>query len=103
MIQSFSCPHCGAALEYDGGETSMRCSYCNNTVMVPAELLQAAAVSATNQSLKALSPWVKFLLIFIIVVTVVPTCIGIIATLIGVAVGIGAPILSIFLSFILGQ
>lgn len=37
--QSFKCPNCGAPLDYDGsGTPTVRCQYCNNSVMVPDEL-----------------------------------------------------------------
>jgi DNA-directed RNA polymerase subunit RPC12/RpoP len=45
MAQTFSCPNCGAPLDYasDGVETSvstptLRCPYCANSVIVPQEL-----------------------------------------------------------------
>lgn len=100
MTQSFKCPSCGATLDYDGSESPLRCSYCNNLVEEPVELRQEAAAVAANQRLKALTPAVKYLLIFVIIVTVIPSCIGLIGALIGIVAGIGAPILSIFLSFI---
>ncbi len=38
MPRNFSCPTCGAPLHYDGDDASVRCAYCDNTVIVPAEL-----------------------------------------------------------------
>src|SRR3972149_4772492 len=39
MPQTFNCPNCGAPLDYPGGsEATVRCPYCNNSVIVPAEL-----------------------------------------------------------------
>ena len=39
MPQTFNCPNCGAPLEYDGsGYPTMRCPFCNNSVVVPQEL-----------------------------------------------------------------
>lgn len=39
MTKTFKCPNCGAPLEYtEGGELTVRCSFCANTVIVPEEL-----------------------------------------------------------------
>lgn len=39
MPQTFNCPNCSAPLEYDGsGYPTMRCPFCNNSVVVPQEL-----------------------------------------------------------------
>ncbi len=39
MPQAFNCPNCGAPLDYPGGsDATMRCPYCNNSVIVPEEL-----------------------------------------------------------------
>ena len=39
MTKTFKCPNCGATLEYtEGGELTVRCSFCANTVIVPEEL-----------------------------------------------------------------
>jgi LSD1 subclass zinc finger protein len=100
MARTLNCPGCGAALEYYGTASPLRCAYCNNLVEVLAELrLEVASVTA-NQRLKALTPAVKYLLVFVIIVTVIPACISLIGALIGIVAGVGAPILSIFLSFI---
>ena len=45
MSQSFDCPKCGAPLDYDGIGETQRCPFCNNSVVVPAELRQAAPSS----------------------------------------------------------
>ena len=38
-IHTFNCPTCGAPLDYDGGpETTIHCSFCNSSVVVPEEL-----------------------------------------------------------------
>ena len=36
--QEFNCPNCGAPLDYPGTGATMRCPYCDTSVMVPAEL-----------------------------------------------------------------
>jgi outer membrane protein assembly factor BamB/uncharacterized Zn finger protein (UPF0148 family) len=37
-IQEFNCPNCGAPLDYNGAGATMRCPYCETSVVVPAEL-----------------------------------------------------------------
>ncbi|MCB9418504.1 MAG: ribosomal protein L7/L12 [Ardenticatenaceae bacterium] len=43
MTQSFQCPNCHAPLEYDEDRAAatVRCEYCNSTVIVPEELRRA--------------------------------------------------------------
>lgn len=36
--QVFNCPNCGAPLDVDGSGVTMRCPYCDTSVVVPAEL-----------------------------------------------------------------
>lgn len=38
MTQPFKCPSCGGPLEYDSFNTTVRCSFCSNQVIVPEEL-----------------------------------------------------------------
>lgn len=39
MSKAFSCPNCHASLEFEGGiSPTIRCQYCNTTVIVPEEL-----------------------------------------------------------------
>lgn len=39
MAQTFTCPSCGAPLDYDGsGASTIECPYCNSSVIVPPEL-----------------------------------------------------------------
>ncbi len=42
MLQSFECPNCQANLDYDANSqaVTVRCSYCNSTVIVPDSLRQ---------------------------------------------------------------
>lgn len=39
-VQEFNCPNCGAPLDYDGSSATVRCSFCDTSVMVPPELRQ---------------------------------------------------------------
>jgi len=41
MPETFRCPSCAAPLEYEGG-ASQKCPFCEGTVIVPAELFEAA-------------------------------------------------------------
>ena len=36
--QEFNCPNCGAPLDYQGTGATMRCPYCETSVVVPAEM-----------------------------------------------------------------
>lgn len=41
-MKAFNCPQCGATLEYERiASNTVRCHYCNSTVIVPAELRPA--------------------------------------------------------------
>ena len=46
MSQTFHCPSCHAALDYEPGDgVLVRCDYCNNSVIVPENLRGAAVTS----------------------------------------------------------
>lgn len=52
MADTFYCSMCGAPLEYPGSGKTMRCPYCNNSVIVPAQIRsQKAATSLANADL----------------------------------------------------
>src|SRR5574337_247678 len=38
MAQSFNCPNCSAPLDYEGDDLTVRCPYCNSSVIVPEAL-----------------------------------------------------------------
>jgi DNA-directed RNA polymerase subunit RPC12/RpoP len=44
-IQSFHCPSCGASLNIPENTSTITCSYCNNTVILPESLRQIAAAT----------------------------------------------------------
>ncbi len=47
MTQTFNCPSCGAPLDYDGGpDFTIRCTFCNNVVIVPESLRTGSAKQA---------------------------------------------------------
>ena len=47
MIHTFHCPNCHASLDHDTSETTVRCPYCNTTVIVPEALRQRSAANTT--------------------------------------------------------
>ena len=50
MAGTFSCPNCGAPLEYPGGDiTTIPCQYCHHSIIVPME------VRSTSQTPNAAS------------------------------------------------
>ena len=50
MPVTFSCPSCSAPLDYDGGELTIRCPYCHNSVIVPDELRPEGQRASESQS-----------------------------------------------------
>ncbi len=97
-MPNFNCPNCGGSITYKGELAMMQCPYCNSTVAVPEEVRAAAAQAAISESTKKMVPMVKYFIIFMIVITVVPTCLGLFFGLIGTVVGVAAPILVAVLS-----
>jgi len=69
----------------------MECTYCQNTVTIPEELRLPAA----PKTIKLTNTQIRWIWIFIIVVFVVPTCVGLAGTLVGVIVSVLAPLLAI--------
>ncbi len=100
MPQTFTCPNCGGTLEYAGdGAQTMSCAYCGNTVVVPEDLWRPIETAKTTQSVTRIS---KYFIAFLILVFVVPTCLGLIGTLVGVGASIIGAILAVIVPF-LGQ
>jgi hypothetical protein len=92
--QSFNCPACGAGLDViEEGATTMECTYCHTSVAIPLELRKPI----TPKPIQLTKTQIRWIWIFIIVVFVVPTCLGLIGTLVGVVVSVLAPLLAIFL------
>lgn len=105
MLTTFSCPNCGAQLEYQGGNTSLVCQYCGNTVVVPADLQQAYE----QEEVRKMLTWPELRrnrgfqigVALFLVIFVLPTCVGLAATLLGIVAGFGVPIAAIILQFLL--
>jgi hypothetical protein len=102
MAQTFNCPNCGGNLEYSGsalvsGEQTIPCAYCGNTVPVPEEFWQPVEMAKTAQTV---SRWSKYFIAFLIIVFVVPTCLGIIGTLLGIGGSIIGAIFAVIAPFL---
>ncbi len=52
MEQTFSCPSCGAPLDYRGSDPMIRCPYCNASVIVPENLRGKPAFSAAPHNFR---------------------------------------------------
>lgn len=91
MPNTFNCPNCGAALDYAGSGRDTRCPYCGTTVQVPEALWQPVEQAKTTDR------WKTYILIFLFITVVLPTCLS----LLGAVLGIGGGILAAFLPFVL--
>lgn len=50
MLDTFSCPNCGAPLDNHGSDSMVRCPYCNTSVVVPKSLREKPAPVPAVQS-----------------------------------------------------
>jgi len=82
MAKNFNCPHCGATNEYPGTGDTVRCAYCGSDVQPPEEMVNQAALARFGSKAKV---WI---ILFVVVVFVIPTCLGLGGTLIGIAASI---------------
>ncbi len=89
MPEVFSCPQCGAPVQVPVEAESVTCAFCGSQVPAPAE--QVNAIRARKLGAKA-KPWI---IAFILVVFVLPTCLGLAGTLLGVAAGFLGPVIAI--------
>lgn len=89
MAQKFNCPNCGASNAYGGEGNTVRCAYCGSDVKPPDEMVHQAAAARLGRNAK---PWI---IAFIIIVFVIPTC----GTLIGVGASILGSIAAFFATF----
>ena len=93
MASKFNCPNCGGANEYAGEGDTVHCQFCGSDVRPPEEMVNQARVVRVSSKAKV---WI---VIFIIVVFVLPTCIGFGGTLISIAASIIGTLVGIFASF----
>jgi len=100
MEQTFNCPNCGASLEYNGNEPSMRCPYCQNSVLIPAALRQASQEIQTTETAKKAGRYIAIFIVIIIALTIfstlVPACLG------GI-LGIAGPLIAIVIQAFVGH
>lgn len=87
MSNKLECPKCGATIEVSGPGLTAACAYCNSLVELPEDLRQAVIEVHSAKTIKNARVWV---ILFIVVVFVLPTCLGVAGTLIGVAAQIFA-------------
>jgi len=93
LDRSLSCPSCGAGLEYGEAGRTIRCPYCGTIVQVPETLWQPIEQART------VSRWTKYIILFLILTVVLPTCLGLLGTALGIGGGIFAAIVSVVVSF----
>ena len=99
MVQSFSCPNCGASLDYHGAQHVMQCTFCNATIAVPEELWRPAEEARQQvEQQNTEKRWMKVLWIFLGITVGLPLCLALVGTLIGLVasiLGIAVPFLLI--------
>ena len=107
MPMIFNCPNCGAKLDFQGGDASLVCLYCGNTVVVPVELQQAQVQEAVRKMLTwpelRRNRWFQVGVALFFVIFVLPTCIGMAGSLLGILAGVGAPIVAVILQLLSGR
>ena len=93
MANRFNCPHCGGANEYAGEGGAVRCQFCVSDVRPPEDRLTSARVARFSSKAKA---WI---ILFVVVVFILPTCIGLGGALLGIAASVIGTLVAIFASF----
>lgn len=58
MTQSFTCPNCSAPLDYEGDDPTLRCPYCNSSVIVPDSLRSPGPGPTGSPLAGSGTPWV---------------------------------------------
>jgi len=92
MASRFNCPQCGGANEGGEGDT-VRCQFCGSDVRPPEDRLTSARVARFSSKAKA---WI---ILFVVVVFILPTCIGLGGALLGIAASVIGTLVAIFASF----
>lgn len=92
-MQTFSCPSCGGALEYNGSGRTVKCPYCGTVAHVPEALWQPVEQARTE------TQWKKWIILFLVLTVGLPTCLGLFGTMVGIGGGIFAAIIPFILSF----
>jgi hypothetical protein len=100
METGFNCPNCGAQVEYTGDHASTTCPFCKSVIQVPKELVQAAHQQAEQAvDAETASKWTKWIIIGVIVLFVVPTCLGFGGTIFGIVASILASFIGVITTF----
>ncbi|RJP49333.1 MAG: hypothetical protein C4583_12700 [Anaerolineaceae bacterium] len=89
MASKFNCPNCGGVNEYAGEGDTVPCQFCGSDVHPPEEMVNQARVARVSSKAKV---WI---ILFIVVVFVLPTCIGLWGTLVGIAASVIGIILGV--------
>jgi hypothetical protein len=92
MASNFNCPKCGGANEYTGEETFIHCQFCGSDVPAPSEMVNQAVQAKFGSKVRV------WLIIFMVVVFVLPACIGVGGSILGFAASILGTIIAIFAS-----
>ncbi len=90
MPGNFNCPNCGATNPYSGVGDTVHCAYCGSDVRVPQEMVSRAAVTKFSSQARI---WI---ILFIVVVFVIPTCATVGGTLISFIAALVATFVGIF-------
>jgi hypothetical protein len=98
-MQSFDCPNCGGSVPADGSAATVACPFCGNHLIVPEALRQAHTEVEARKAISTTGRWVIAILLLVIVV---PTCLGLGASLLGAVVGILAPLFALVASGLFG-
>ena len=93
MASKFNCPNCGGVNEYAGEGDTVHCQFCGSDVHPPEEMVNQAKAAGVSSKAKV---WI---VLFVIVVFVLPTCIGLWGTIIGIAASIIGTIVAILAPF----
>lgn len=96
MASRFNCPHCGGTNEYTGEGDAVRCQFCGSDVRPPEDMLASARVVRVSSKAKA---WI---ILFVVVVFILPTCIGLGGALLGIAASVIGALVAIFASIFSG-
>jgi hypothetical protein len=92
MTSNFNCPNCGGANKYTGEGNILHCQFCGSDIPVPEKMANEAAAAKISSKARV---WI---ILFVVVVFVLPTCIGFGGTLLGVLASVLGTIITIFAS-----
>jgi hypothetical protein len=82
----------GGGNKYSGDGSTLRCQFCGSDIPVPEKMAHEAAVTGISSKARI------WFILFIVIVFVLPTCIGFGGTIIGVLASMLGTIITIFAS-----